>query len=323
MESRVEEKDRRPLWARQAVLIPAAVFCCFLWGSASPAIKIGYKWFGIGADDAAGRILFAGVRFMLAGVMVIAFDSVKEKRFNMPRRGTWMKVFLLSVFQTSVHYILFYMGLAHTSGVRGSIINAAGTFFSIFLAVAVFRFEKLSVRKALGSVIGFLGVILCVTGGSLSSVLEGGFNVKGEGAMLLSAFCGAVASNLIKKIARTEDPVTMSGWQFLVGGITLTLMGFAMGGQLNLTTAKGIPLILYMGFISAGAYTVWSVLLKYNPVSTVTVLGFMNPVFGVILSVIFLKEASEALSFAGIAALVLVCAGIIIVNYKKSPVKTA
>ncbi len=297
--------------------MPAALFCCFLWGSASPAIKIGYQWFGIQADDAAGRILFAGVRFMIAGLMVIIFDSIKEKRLNVPRKGAWGKVLLLSVFQTSVHYILFYMGLAHTSGVRGSIINAAGTFFSIFLAVAVFRFEKMSVRKAVGSIIGFLGVVICVTGGSLASMLEGGFAIQGEGALLLSAFCGSMASNLIKKVARTEDPVTMSGWQFLTGGATLTLLGLIMGGQLNLNSAAGIPLIIYMGFISAGAYTVWSILLKYNPVSTVTILGFMNPVFGVILSVIFLHEASEALSLAGLAALVLVSAGIIIVNRKK------
>ena len=150
--------NERSVWTRPLVLLPAALFCCFLWGSASPAIKIGYQWFGIAADDAAGRILFAGVRFMIAGLMVIIFDSIKRKQAVVPRKGAWGKVLLLSVFQTSVHYILFYMGLAHTSGVRGSIINAAGTFFGIFLAVAVFRFEKMSVRKAVGSIIGFLGI---------------------------------------------------------------------------------------------------------------------------------------------------------------------
>ncbi len=304
-------------WTRPVVVVLAALFCCFLWGSASPSIKIGYQIFGVGANDTAGRILFAGIRFALAGVMVIAFGSIQNRRLLLPRKNAWGKVALLSIFQTSVHYILFYTGLAFTSGVRGSIINSAGTFFSIFLAVAVFRFEKMSGRKALGSLIGFAGVVLCVTGGSFSSLLEGGFRLEGEGALLLSAFCGAMASNLIKKVARTEDPVTMSGWQFLVGGITLIALALAMGGRLELHSAAGIPLILYMGFISAGAYTIWSILLKFNPVSTVTVLGFMNPIFGVILSVIFLHEASEAMSWAGLAALVLVSLGIVIVNTKK------
>lgn len=83
-------------------------------------------------------------------------------------------------------------------------------------------------------------------------------------------------------------------------------------------TALGIPLILYMGFISAGAYTVWSLLLKYNEVSTVTILGFMNPVFGVLLSVLFLHEMSEATSWSGLVALLLVILGIIFVNRKKA-----
>ena len=166
---RMSSSDEKSLWSRPVVLIPAALFCCFLWGSASPAIKIGYEWFGIASGDAAGRILFAGIRFMLAGTMVIAFNCVHEKRFIAPRKEAWPKVLLLSVFQTSVHYVLFYMALAYTSGVRGSIINAAGTFFSIALAVIVFRTEKMSLRKAVGSAVGFLGVLICVTGGSLSS----------------------------------------------------------------------------------------------------------------------------------------------------------
>ena len=69
-----------------------------------------------------------------------------------------------------------------------------------------------------------------------------------------------------------------------------------------------------MGFISAGAYTLWGILLKHNPVSRVSVLGFINPVMGVLLSAIFLGENQEAFSLTGLAALILVSAGIIIVN---------
>lgn len=306
------------IWQKKAAVILGAVFCCFLWGSASPAIKIGYEIFSVAPNDTAGRILFAGIRFTIAGLMVIGYQCVTERQFIFPKKTAWGKVCILSIFQTSIHYILFYMGLAYTSGVRGSIINSVGTFFSIGLAVWVFHYEKLSLRKTMGSVIGFLGVMICVTGGSFSSMIQGGFLWQGEGALLLSAFCGAMASNLIKKIGKTENPVTMSGWQFLLGGLTLTLIAVLMGGHLEMKTALGIPLILYMGFISAGAYTVWSLLLKYNEVSTVTILGFMNPVFGVLLSVLFLHEMSEATSWSGLVALLLVILGIIIVNRKKA-----
>ena len=72
--------------------------------------------------------------------------------------------------------------------------------------------------------------------------------------------------------------------------------------------------LVYMGFISAGAYTLWGMLLKYNPVSRVSILGFINPVMGVLLSALFLGEGKEAFSIMGLAALILVCLGIIIVN---------
>ena len=75
-----------------------------------------------------------------------------------------------------------------------------------------------------------------------------------------------------------------------------------------------VALLLYMAMISAVAYTLWGVLLKYNPVSRVSVFGFMNPVFGVLLSALILGESAQALSIYALAALVLVSLGIYVVN---------
>jgi len=69
-------------------------------------------------------------------------------------------------------------------------------------------------------------------------------------------------------------------------------------------------------FLSAVAYSLWGILLKYNPVSKVAVFGFMNPVCGVILSAVLLGE-TDSLSVMSVAALVLVCMGIYIVNHPK------
>lgn len=294
------------MWQKKWAVFLTALFCCMLWGSASPAIKIGYALFQIEADDTAGRILFAGVRFALAGVMVIVYDSLRHHAFHHPCRGSWKYVFLLMCFQTIGQYIFFYMGLAHTSGVRGSVINAAGTFFSIFFSAFLFHYEKLTVRKVLGSIIGFAGVFIMVGGPSMS----GKVTVAGEGAMVTAAFCSALAGCLIKLFGQKEDPVVLSGWQFLCGGLIMAACGKMMGGRLVLSTWKGIVLLLYMAFISAGAYTLWSILLKYNDVSKISILGFMNPVMGVLLSALFLKESREALQWTTIFALLFVSLGI-------------
>ena len=93
--------------------------------------------------------------------------------------------------------------------------------------------------------------------------------------------------------------------------------GAALGGRLEIVTAGGILMLLYLGMLSAVAYSLCAVLLKYNPVSKVAVFGFMNPVFGVILSALLLGEGEQAFGWKSLAALILVCAGIFAVNRKK------
>lgn len=109
----------------------------------------------------------------------------------------------------------------------------------------------------------------------------------------------------------------LSGYQFTVGGVIMLIMGAAFGGKVHAITGQGIVMLCYLGFISAAAYSVWGILLKYNPVSKVTVFGFENPVFGFILSALLLEEKNQALGIKSLVALVLVSLGIFIVNSRK------
>jgi len=306
------QKDQA-IWAWFPVTLLTAVFCCVLWGSASPAIKIAYELFQIGPDETASRIMLSGARFVIAGIMTLVFGSLLARRALIPKRQSWKNVFILCLFQTVGQYYFFFMALAHTSGVRGSIINASGNFIAILFAVYLFRFEKMTARKMLGCLVGFAGILLILGGGK--ALTEGGsVTLAGEGAMLAADFFYASSGCLIKIFSRDEDPVTLSGWQFLIGGVILYVIGSLMGGNLTFYSAGCAMNLVYMGFISAGAYTLWGVLLKYNPVSRVSIMGFINPVMGVLLSALFLGEGREAFSLTGLAALVLVSAGIVIVN---------
>jgi drug/metabolite transporter (DMT)-like permease len=97
----------------------------------------------------------------------------------------------------------------------------------------------------------------------------------------------------------------------------MTVCGLLAGGRIEEWTASGVAMLLYLATVSAVAYSLWGILLKYNPVSKVAVFGFMNPVFGVILSAILLSEEG-GLSIASVGSLVLVCVGIYIVNAGKN-----
>ena len=242
------------IWAWFPVTLLTAVFCCVLWGSASPAIKIAYELFKIGPEDTASRIMLAGARFMIAGVMTIVFGSILAGKFLLPKKESWKNVLVLSLVQTVGQYYFFFMALANTSGVRGSIINASGNFIAILFAVYIFHFEKMTLKKFLGCLVGFAGILLILGGGQ--ALMEGGrVTLAGEGAMLAADFFYAASGCLIKIFSRDENPVVLSGYQFLIGGVILFAIGSLMGGQLIFYSASCALNLLYMGFISAGADT--------------------------------------------------------------------
>ena len=305
-------KDKNFL-ERTFVVCLLAMLCCFLWGSAFPCIKIGYQMFQISSDQTMSQILFAGVRFTLAGVLVILFGSILSRKILLPKRSSCKNILIICLFQTVIQYLFFYVGMAHTSGVKASIVEASNVFLAILVANLIFHQEKLTFSKILGCVIGFAGVILINLTGS---GLEGGMTMTGEGFILLSAAAYAVSSVLIKRFSVYENPVVISGYQFMIGGLIMIVVGLAGGGSLHPTSPASALMMLYMALISAVAYTIWGILLKYNPVSRVAVFGFMNPVFGVVLSALLLKEGSQIPFLQCAVSLVLVCLGIYIVNRK-------
>jgi len=297
---------------KNIVVCILALLCCFLWGSAFPSIKTGYQLFQIGADDTASQIFFAGIRFTLAGILVVLVYSIANRKFLVPKKSSWGMIGVVAMFQTVIQYFFFYIGLAHTTGVKGSILESVHVFFAVILASVVFKQETLTKNKLIGCIIGFTGVILVNLNGSEG--LGGGFAFNGEGFLIIACGAYALSSIFIKIFSQKESPVIISGYQFILGGIIMAVCGYFAGGQLHPSSGVAFVLLLYMAMISAVAYSVWGLLLKYNPVSKVSIFGFSNPVFGVVLSAILLGEGASMPVVQTLGALILVCIGIFIVN---------
>ena len=214
MEKNTEKKRGITGTAQVAFL---AMICCVLWGSAFPCVKIGYDLFRIGASDTASQIVFAGTRFFLAGVLALILGSLSQKRVLIPRKKDLPKIGVLAMFQTILQYLFFYIGLAHTTGVKSSIIEAANVFIAILIASLIFHQEKLTRRKMIGCVIGFAGVVLInLSGGGMDM----SFQWNGELFILFSTIAYAMSSVFIKKYSAESDPVLLSGWQFCFGGLS-------------------------------------------------------------------------------------------------------
>lgn len=303
-------KSMETFFKKTIVVWLGAMICCALWGSAFPFIKIGYRLFEISSDATGTQILFAGIRFTLAGILTVILGSILSQKILLPQKSSMSPIFKLCLLQTVVQYIFFYIGLANTSGVKASIIEGLNVFIAIVIASLIFHQEKLSSKKVVGSLIGFLGVILVNLNGSS---LEAGFKILGEGAIILSTVSYAFSSVLLKSYSKKENPVVLSGYQFVAGGIIMTIIGLIMGGKFHTVSMQGLGVLIYLALVSAVAYSLWGILLKYNSVSRVAVFGFMNPVFGVVLSAMLLGE-TNTLGFTCVVSLVLVSLGIFVVN---------
>ena len=172
-----------------------AMVCCALWGSAFPCIKVGYRLFQIDSADTATQILFAGCRFTIAGIMVILFGSILQGRFLKAGKGDLPRIGKICLLQTVVQYFFFYVGLAHTTGVKGSIVEASNVFLAILVSSLIFHQEKLDQKKVLGCIVGFAGVVLINLSGSN---VDMSFNLTGDGFIFISAIAYALSSVLIK-----------------------------------------------------------------------------------------------------------------------------
>jgi drug/metabolite transporter (DMT)-like permease len=293
------------------IVAVAAIFCCALWGSATPFIKTGYQLM-LPVKDTASTMLFAGIRFTFAGLITVAIYSIARKKFLYPKKDNLGKVATVSLFQTVIQYIFFYIGLANTSGVKGTVLSGSNAFFAMLVACIIFRQEKLTVKKIIACLLGFAGIVVVNLEG-----LDFNMNFTGDCFVIFSCIAYGISSVLIKRYSAYEDPVVISGYQFFAGGIVMMIIGAVMGGNVVVDSGAAFGVLTYLAFLSAVAYSLWGVLLKYNPVSKVTIYSFTIPVFGVLLSNLMLAEQSNVEPLNLILTLILICSGIIILNYKK------
>ena len=219
------------------------------------------------------------------------------------------KVLTVSCFQTVIQYIFFYVGLANTTGVKGTVLSGSSAFFIVIVAAFVFKTEKLNLKKIIACLLGFAGIILVNLNG-----LDFTMNF-GDLFVIISTLSYAFSSMFMKKFSAYEDPVVISGYQFIFGGSFMIIVGLIFGGSISFADTTGVVILIYLSFLSAIAYALWGVLLKYNPASRVSIFNFTTPVFGVILSAIFLSQENDKINILNlILALLIVSSGILLLN---------
>jgi drug/metabolite transporter (DMT)-like permease len=296
---------------KKYVVIVIAIFCSILWGSAFPVLKVSYTEMQMAADDTIAKIVLAGYRFLLAGViLLVGLLLFNRKALHLTRRQTFFIV-IFGFIQTAVQYFFFYNGLANTSGIQGAILAASGTFFTVILAHFFYRNDRINGAKVFGLVVGFAGIIIANWGQEFSF----DFHFTGEGFMILAAFTGAIGTIMAKEMALGIHPFALTGWQLAIGSIIMLAFGMPQMTQDAIVfTPLGWGLLLYSALLSAVAFALWYSILKYNKAGEISIYKFITPVSGVILSAIFIP--GEVLNMFVYVAIGLVALGIIAINFQ-------
>ncbi len=288
-----------------------AFVCTALWGTAFPGVKLGYEWFNISSAQTGSKLLFAGVRFALAGTIVLSVYFVKNKKLPVFTKQQAPTVLTLAAVQITGNYFFYYLGLSVTAGSVASVINSFDTFLTVLLVPLFFKSDKLTLKKAIGCVIGFLGIILV----NLSPESIFSFKLNGEGFILISSLFATLGIMINKKAAMNIDALIVTGYHLLFGGLILTAFGLFFGGSISFSNVKADLCLIYLALVSAIAFLIWSKLLQNNPVSKVSVFKLMTPIFGNIFSALALGE--NILDPLHIISVVFVALGIGIVNSSK------
>jgi drug/metabolite transporter (DMT)-like permease len=302
---------RISIFQRPAWVVFFALTAAIAWGWAFPLIKIGFNAFGISADMTGSKMLFAGIRFAAAGLIVLSVARSSGRSFKTSRMIDWRFILAFALMNTTLHYFFFYVGMSHSEGSRAAILNSLSTFLVVLLACACFKSDKLTSRKILGCAVGFGGILSLNLGGAES----GQFTWLGDGMIILNAICGACANLMTRGLSRRVDVFVGTGYSLAIGGLLLIILGVAFGGTLPHVNMLGIICLLLLIAISAIGFALYNKLLSLNPIGKVAIYNSLIPIVGAVTSCLCLGETFH-LKYAlagGLAAL-----GIYIINKGKN-----
>jgi len=270
-----------------------AVIACLLWSTAYAAIKIGLQY-----DT---PLHFAGLRFMISGLMILPF-TIKPSAFIRMVRDHWKLVISTMVLQTLINYSLFYLGMDLVPGALGAVIVGSQPLVTAVVAAMMQREDTLTRGKIATIIFGITGVVMISAGRQafkLGTIAE----MLGV-IMILGANIATATSNVLVSLkSRGMNPLVLSSTSLSVGGLILYLIAIpAEGVKHGPLPAEYWLVLLWLAFMAAFAFSLWFKLLQRPgvKVSELNLWKFIIPVVGAILSWVLVPgEKPDWLTVAG------------------------
>lgn len=259
-----------------------ALLTMVLWGSLFPMVKKGFSAYQV--SGTADILLFAGVRFLICGLVICIYAAIKDKPSYGPARRSFVPILLSGLFSIILHYGFTYMGLELTDSSKTALLKQVGVLFYVCFSFLFIKEDKPTVKKIIASLVGFGGIIvLNITSEGLS------FSV-GDLLILCASFCTVFSNVISKKVFDRVSPITATGISQLFGGLVLFAVGMLMGGQVHFAADASIWIMVYICAASIVSYCIWFGVVKNGELSKLFIIKFAEPVFACIFGALILGE---------------------------------
>ncbi|MDC1105863.1 DMT family transporter [Prolixibacteraceae bacterium] len=267
-----------------------AIVACLLWSTAFVGIKIGIQY--------TPPLQFAGIRFMLSGLMILPFIPHK-KRIVASIKKHWKYMSLLALMQTVIHYALFYQGVRLIPSSVSAIIIGMGPMFVMSVAHFYSDGDKMNRDKMISVVLGIIGVI-CVVLGKGGKMAETSYwmTAVGVGLLLLTNLNSGFVNVLVKSKTENMPPLILTMYTMFMGGVCLFIMGVTTEGFAGFVFPEPYYYSLaWLSFLSAAAFSLWFTVLQRSEVkvSEINIWKFLIPVSGALLSWTILPNESPSI----------------------------
>jgi drug/metabolite transporter (DMT)-like permease len=270
-----------------------AIVTCLLWSTAYAGIKLGLQY-----DT---PLHFAGSRFIIAGLIILPFTVKPAAYFRMIKKH-WKIVAWITILQTLINYVLFYLGMDLVPGALAAVIVGSQPLVTALVAAMMHREDKLTKGKITTIIFGIAGVIL-ISGGRQVFKLGSTIELLGITLILGANTVTAISNVMVSLKSKGMNPFVLSSSSFIAGGLLIFILAIPIEGM----PAGPLPLeywlvLLWLGFMAATAFSLWFTLLQRPgvKVSELNLWKFIIPVVGAILSWILVPgEKPEWITISG------------------------
>lgn len=262
-----------------------------IWGGSFVAIEIGLHH--------VPPLTFAGLRYIVAGAMVLGYASMTTAYVRPRNRRDVLKIAVFAIFFIFGNHAFLYIGEQHVSGAIAAVVVSLSPVLTAVFAGVLLGGERLGVRDVLGFAAGVIGVVI-IAQPSPASLPE--TSLLGLGLVFVAAVSFALGAVLSEPIPTTIPISSLQGWAMVTGATMLLVGGFVRGESLAdiSITPTAIATFLYLTVVAgAFAYLLYFTLLDHVGPTELNLVGYLEPIGAAIVSWIVLGEVIGAPAVAG------------------------